>query len=75
MNVSRSKGLNLLLLRTGVICVLAAAGQTGQQAVHQVIEHFSQDSVRISTAGSCRGATDSKSTHNAAHAFCVHVDK
>ncbi|DBA85687.1 hypothetical protein WJX77_011063 [Trebouxia sp. C0004] len=60
---------------SGVVCILAAAGQTGQQAVDQVIKHFSQDKIRMSMAGSCMGAMDTKSLHNAAHAFCVHVDK
>ena len=62
-------------LCAGVVCVLAAAGLSGQQAVEQVIQQCRRAGMSTAAIGSCIGATDSMSYHNAAHSFCIHVGK
>lgn len=65
----------LLLAFAGVVCILAAAGQTGQQAVEQIIKQLNNSSLKAKVIGSCRGTSDSEYVCNAADGFSVNVDK
>ena len=60
----------------GAVCILAAAGQTGQQAVEQVVKQCMQNSsMDTHVRGSCKGGYDSKAYRSASHSFCVIVNQ
>ena len=68
-----------VVLRTGNVCILAAAGNTGQRAVKEVVEQFLQEVPQLQEASahiksSCTGSVMSECSQRAAHTFKLQVD-
>lgn len=62
----------------GIVCILAAAGDRGQQAVRQVVQQLNQELSGCETAqiqGSCKHPLAANCMQPAAHAFCLQVSK